>query len=147
MNRAQDGDTVAVAFQGLLADGRIFDSSDDQEPLTFILGENEVLPGFERAVLGMEIGEQKTVTIPPEEGYGIHQPRLIEEVPIDALPENLDLEVGNQLEVTAENGTIFRLSIIQRSSATVTLDANHPLAGQPLTFHIELVSIDRPTIN
>jgi peptidylprolyl isomerase len=147
MNRAQDGDTVTVTFQGVLEDGSVFDSSDESEPLTFMLGANEVLPGFERAVAGMEVGEEKTVTVPPEEGYGIHQPRLIEEVALEALPDNLDLRVGNQLEVTAENGTKFRLLIINRDEDSITLDANHPLAGRTLTFRIEVLSIDRPTIN
>lgn len=147
MNKAQTGDTVTVTFQGVLEDGQVFDSSDDEGPMTFVLGENEVLPGFELAVTGMEIGEQKTVTVPPEEGYGVHQERLVEEVDIDNLPEDLDLEVGNQLEVTAEDGTKFRLLIISHNTETVTLDANHPLAGRTLTFQIELVDIDRPTIN
>lgn len=147
MNKAQDGDLVTVSFQGVLEDGSVFDSSDEEEPLTFILGENEVLPGFERAVSGMEVGEQKTVTVPPEEGYGVHQPRLVEEVAIDNLPGDLDLQVGNQLEVTAEDGNKFRLLIINHDTDTVTLDANHPLAGCALTFQIELMEIDRPTIN
>ncbi len=147
MNKAQDGDTVTVNFHGVLEDGSVFDVSDETDPLTFIIGENEVLPGFERAVLGMEIGEQKTVTVPPEEGYGVHLPRLVEEVEIDRLPDGLDLGIGNQLEVTSEDGSKLRLIVIQRSENKVTLDANHPLAGRTLTFHIELMTIERPTIN
>ncbi|MBW2519795.1 MAG: peptidylprolyl isomerase [Deltaproteobacteria bacterium] len=147
MNKAQDGDTVTVVFQGLLEDGSVFDSSDEEEPLVFVLGTNEVLPGFERAVNGMTIGEQKTVTLPPEEGYGVHQAHLIEQVDIGALPGDLNLQIGNQLEVTAEDGDKIRLMIIDRDDNSVTLDANHPLAGRTLTFRIELMSIDRPTIN
>ncbi len=147
MNKAQDGDTVTVTFQGVLDDGRIFDASDENGPLTFLLGANEVLPGLELAVFGMQVGDQKTVTVPPEQGYGVRQPRFVERVDIDALPEGIELNVGGQLEVSAEDGTIFRLIIIERDAHTVTLDANHPLAGQSLTLQIELVSIDRPTIN
>ena len=147
MSRAQDGDKVTVSFQGVLEDGSVFDSSEEEGPFTFVLGDNEVLPGFERAVAGMEVGEQKTVTVPPEEGYGVHQERLVEEVDIETLPGDLDLQVGNQLEVTAEDGSKFKLLIISHDTSTVTLDANHPLAGRTLTFQIELMVIDRPTIN
>ena len=147
MSKAQDGDIVTVTFQGVLDDGSVFDASDEKSPLTFLLGANEVLPGLEIAVLGMEVGDQKTVTVPPEQGYGLRQARLVEEVDIDALPEGIELNVGGQLEVSAEDGTIFLLAIVKRDKQTVTLDANHPLAGRPLTLQIELVSIDRPTLN
>lgn len=147
MNKAQDGDTVTVTFQGVLDDGSVFDASDEDSPLTFLLGASEVLPGLELAVLGMQVGDQKTVTVPPEQGYGVRQPRLVERVDIEALPEGIDLHVGGQLEVSAEDGTVFRLVIVQRDAHTVTLDANHPLAGRSLTLQIELVSIDRPTLN
>ena len=78
MNRAQEGDKVTITFQGILEDGSIFDSSDEDIPLSFVVGENEVLPGMEIAVLGMAAGEQKTVTIPPEQGYGVHQEKLVD---------------------------------------------------------------------
>ena len=147
MNRAQDGYTVTVTFQGVLDDGSVFDASDENEPLTFVLGENEVLPGLEIAVLGMEVGDQKTVTVPPEQGYGVRQTRLVEEVDIDALPVGLELNIGGRLEVTAEDGTIFQLVVVRNDARTVTLDANHPLAGRSLTLQVELVAIDRPTLN
>jgi peptidylprolyl isomerase len=147
MNKAQDGDKVTISFQGILDDGSVFEAFDEAEPLEFVLGENEVLPGLELAVEGMQVGDQKTVTVPPEQGYGVRQPSLVEEVAISALPEDLDLHVGGKLEVTAEDGTVFQLLIIKKSSDTITLDANHPLAGRTLTLQIELVSIDRPTFN
>ena len=147
MNKAQEGDTVTITFQGLLDDGSVFDASDEIEPLSFVLGENEVLPGLELAVVGMEVGGQKTVTVPPEQGYGIHQQRLIEVVGIDALPKGLSLAVGDKLEVTAEDGAVFQMEIITRDERTVTVDANHPLAGRSLILQIEVVSIDRPTLN
>ncbi len=147
MNKAQEGDTVAITFQGVLDDGSVFDESDDSEPLIFILGENEVLPGLELAVIGMEVGDRKTVTVPPEQGYGVRQPKLVEEVYLDALPKDLQLDVGGQLEVTAADGTAFQLVVVKFDEQTVTLDANHPLAGLSLILQIELVSIDRPTLN
>ena len=147
MDKAQEGDTVTITFQGLLEDGSVFDSSDEDAPLSFVLGENEVLPGIEIAVAGMEVGDQKTVTIPPEQGYGVHQQKLVEVVDIDALPKDLELNVGERLEVTAEDGTTFQMEIVNRDEQTVTLDANHPLAGRQLILQIEVVSIDRPTLN
>lgn len=147
MNRAQEGDKVTITFQGILEDGSIFDSSDEEIPLSFIVGENEVLPGMEIAVLGMAAGEQKTVTIPPEQGYGIHQENLVDVVRIDALPEGLQLKIGDRLEVSAEDGSRFEMEIIDRDEQTVTLDANHPLAGRQLILRIEVVSVDRPTLN
>ena len=145
--KEQEGDTVTITFQGLLDDGSVFDTSEEDAPLSFVLGENEVLPGLELAVLGMNIGDQKTVIIPPEQGYGVHQKNLVEVVDIDVLPKDLQLKVGDRLEVTAANGTVFQMVIVMRDENTVTLDANHPLAGRSLTLRIELVAIERPTLN
>jgi FKBP-type peptidyl-prolyl cis-trans isomerase 2 len=147
MPKAQDGDIVSVAYQGILEDGGVFDSSEEDEPLVFVLGEDTVLPGFEKAVVGMEIGEQKTVRVPPEEGFGIHQERLVDELDVETLPAGLDLQVGTQLEVTAEDGARFQVVVSDIHGGRVTLDANHPLAGHTLIFQIELLAIDRPTIN
>jgi peptidylprolyl isomerase len=147
MLKAQDGDTVTVIYQGLLEDGSVFDGSAEDEPLVFVLGEDKVLPGFEKALLGMTIGEQKTVRIPPEEGFGVRLERLVDEFAVDTLPAGLNLQVGTQLEVTAEDGSLFQVAVTNLQSGRVTLDANHPLAGQSLIFRIELLNIDRPTIN
>ena len=147
MPKAQEGDMVSVVYQGTLEDGSVFDSSEEDEPLVFVLGEDTVLPGFEKAIIGMEVGEQKTVRIPPEEGFGIHQERLVDELDTAALPAGLKLQVGTQLEVTAEDGSRFQVIVTEIQDDRVTLDANHPLAGRNLIFHIELLAIDRPTIN
>jgi peptidylprolyl isomerase/FKBP-type peptidyl-prolyl cis-trans isomerase SlpA len=147
MNRAQEGDKVTITFKGFLEDGSVFDSSAADDPLSFVLGENQVLPGLEIAVTGMEAGDQKTIMVPPEQGYGVHQQSLIEIVDIDALPEDLDLDVGGELEVTTEDGTTLQMEITSRDESSVTLDANHPLAGRPLILQIEVVSIDSPTLN
>jgi FKBP-type peptidyl-prolyl cis-trans isomerase 2 len=147
MARAQEGDTVTITYWGTLEDGSFFDASDEGETTRFVLGDNEVIPGLERAIAGMEVGERKTVTIPPEEAYGIRLPRLVEEVSLEALPDNLDLQAGNQLEVESADGTLYRMIILERGPESVLLDANHPLAGQTLTFRLELLEIDRPTLN
>jgi len=147
MLMAQEGDTVTVVYQGLLEDGSIFDSSAEDEPLILVLGEDKVLPGFEKALLGMAIGEQKTIRVPPEEGFGLRLERLVDEFAVDSLPAGLKLQVGMQLEVTAEDGSLFQVAVTDLQAGRVTLDANHPLAGQPLIFQIELLDIDRPTIN
>jgi FKBP-type peptidyl-prolyl cis-trans isomerase 2 len=147
MPKAQEGDLVTVIYQGLLEDGSVFDSSADDDPLVFVLGEDKVLPGFEKAVLGMEVGEQKTIRIPPEEGFGVHQKQLVDEFAVNTLPAGLNLEIGTPLEVTAEDGTRFQAVITDLQTDRVTLDANHPLAGQTLIFQLELLAIDRPTIN
>jgi peptidylprolyl isomerase len=147
MSKAQEGDTVTVVYQGILDDGSIFDSSDEDDPLVFVLGEDAVLPGFEKAIFGMETGEQKTVQILPEEGFGLRQERLVDQFAIENLPAGFNPKIGAQLEITAEDGTRFQVIVTDLQDGRVTLDANHPLAGQTLTFHIELLAIDRPTIN
>lgn len=147
MSKAQEGDTVIIAYHGLLEDGSTFDIKDENDPLEFVLGESKVLPGLELAVMGMQVGSQKTVTIPPEQGYGIHQKNLVDVVDIEALPKDLKLDIGDRLQVTAEDGNVYQMEIIERDNNTVTLDANHPLAGRSLTLQIELISLHRPTLN
>ena len=138
MIRAAKMDTVKVHYTGRLADGTIFDRSPEDRPLRFIIGKGEVIPGFDAAVEGMYQGETKTVTIPPDQAYGPSEPQLIEQVERALLPEDLDLRVGAQLEVTQQDGRVVRLMVRDISAETVTLDANHPLAGQELIFDITL---------
>jgi peptidylprolyl isomerase len=139
---AKDGDTVQVNYTGKLADGTVFDSSEGRDPLEFTLGKGNMIPGFEKAVLGMKVGEKKTVTIPSDEAYGPHLDDMVVEVPREKLPSNIDPKVGQMLETTQQNGTkiIFTITKVT-DNTTVTLDANHPLAGKDLTFDIELVKI------
>jgi peptidylprolyl isomerase len=133
---AKTGDTVRVHYTGKLADGTVFDTSAGSEPLEFTLGEGKVIPGFEQAVTGMKVGEYKKVTIPVDEAYGQRQEDLIFEVGRDKLSPDIKPEVGMQLQ-----GSQGVVTIIKVSETTITLDANHPLAGQDLTFDIELVEI------
>jgi peptidylprolyl isomerase len=138
---AKNGDTVQVNYTGKLADGTVFDSSIGREPLEFTLGEGQMIPGFEKAVLGMKVGEKKTVTIPVDEAYGPHRDDLIVEVPREKLPSDLTPEVGQQLVMTRPDGAKMIVTITSVSDNSVMIDANHPLAGKDLTFEIELVKI------
>jgi FKBP-type peptidyl-prolyl cis-trans isomerase 2 len=134
--QAKTGDTVKVRYTGKLADGTVFDSSVGSEPYEFTLGQGQTISGFEQAVIGMKVGETKTVTIPVDEAYGPRRDDLIVEIGRDRLSQDINPEVGMQL--TSGQGTV---TIIEVSETTVKIDANHPLAGQDLTFDIELVEI------
>jgi FKBP-type peptidyl-prolyl cis-trans isomerase 2 len=139
---AQSGDKVKVHYTGKLADGTVFDTTEDATPFEFTIGADEVIAGFEEAVQGMEPGDAKTVTLPPEEAYGPRNDEWVLEVDRDELPDQLDVEVGQQLRIEQEGGesTIVRVSEV--NPETVKLDANHPLAGEELTFEIELVEVE-----
>jgi peptidylprolyl isomerase len=139
--QVKNGNTVEVNYTGKLTDGTIFDTSAGREPLKFTLGKGEIIPGFEKAVMGMKAGEKKTVTIPATEAYGSYREDLTMEVPRTDLPSNIVPEVGMQLESNQTDGSRFVVTITKVSTATVTIDANHPLAGKDLTFEIELVKI------
>lgn len=132
---AKDGDLVSVHYHGTLDDGSVFDSSLEREPLQFTVGEGLVIDGFDDAVRGLAVGESVTVRLEPEEAYGERNPELLIELPIESAPD--DVEVGALL--TASNGAQAR--VVALTDAAMTIDANHPLAGQALTFEIELVSI------
>ena len=141
MAPAKSGDTVSVHYKGSLDDGTVFDTSEGREPLVFTLGGGEVIPGFEKAVDGLEPGQSSTVTIPPEEAYGPHREEMTLTIGREHLPEDLDPQVGQQLSLTQEDGGAVNVVITAVEEATVTLDANHPLAGKALTFELTLVSI------
>ncbi|MBM3154364.1 MAG: peptidylprolyl isomerase [Chloroflexi bacterium] len=138
---AKNGDTVQVHYTGKLADGTAFDSSLGLEPLEFTLGAGQMIPGFEKAVRGMEVGEKKTVTIPAKDAYGIRNDNWVEEVPIEALPSGFEPEVGSQLQKIFSSGQARIYTVTKVTETTVILDANHHLAGKDLTFEIELVAI------
>lgn len=141
MEQAKSGDTVKIHYSGTLSDGTTFDSSKGREPLAFALGAGQVIPGFDRAVEGMAVGESKSVTIPAEEAYGPHQEQLVQDVPNSVLPEGLEPEVGMQLQGTSGAGQTMQFVVTDVKEDTITLDGNHPLAGQALNFEIELVAI------
>lgn len=144
MTEAKTGDKVKVHYTGKLADGTQFDSSVDREPLEFVVGAGEVIAGFEEAVVGMSAGETKTATINANEAYGHYDEDLVLEVGRDQFPPEITPEIGQQLQLHQDNGEVFGAVVTGFSDDLVTLDANHPLAGQILTFEIELLAIAQP---
>lgn len=144
MIRAAQKDTVTVRYTGRLSDGTIFDQSPDDRPLKFIIGQHEVIVGFDEAVEGMYRGERKTVTIPCAKAYGTSNPELLETVDRNLLGDKVELTVGGQLEITNQDGSVFYLMVNAVTADSVTLDANHPLADKDLTFDIELVEVIKP---
>lgn len=144
LSKVKDGDTVKVHYTGKLEDGSVFDTSRERnEPLEFTLGQGQLIPGFEKAVTGMEIGDSTTVEIDSEDAYGERREDLEIEVPKAELPESVEPEVGMQLQMQQqENGQAIPVQIVKVEEENVTLDANHPLAGKDLIFDIELVEIN-----
>ncbi|MEJ2191377.1 MAG: peptidylprolyl isomerase [Nitrospirota bacterium] len=136
---AKNGDTVSVEYT-VTVEGEVVDSSKERGPLTFSLGNNEMLPGFEEAVLGMKVGEEKTFTLAPEDAYGPVNPEARVEVPRENLGD-LEPEVGMRLMVHTKTGETRPVTVAEVGENTVTLDLNHPLAGKSVTFTVKLVSI------
>ena len=141
MSQAKSGDTVKIHYTGTLDDGTEFDSSAGREPLEFSLGRGQVIAGFDNAVDGMTVGDSKTVTIPPAEAYGERQEQLVQEVPKTSLPDDMKPEVGMPLQSQGPDGQVMNLVIAKVTEESITVDANHELAGKALTFAIELVEI------
>jgi len=138
---AKAGDTVKVHYTGTLADGKQFDSSVGKEPLEFTLGSSQVIAGFDKGVTGMKAGEKKTVTIPAAEAYGLYRDDLVFTIERSQLPTNITPAVGMRLQMLQQDGSNAVVTIKELTNATVTLDANHELAGKDLTFELELVEI------
>lgn len=141
MSQAKSGDTVKIHYTGTLDDGSQFDSSAGREPLEFTLGSGQVIPGFDNAVDGMTVGDTKTVNIPADEAYGPRHEQLIQEVPKSALPDDMEPEVGMGLQAQGPDGQVMDLTVTEVAEESITVDGNHPLAGQALNFDLELVEI------
>lgn len=141
MQQAKSGDTVKVHYSGRLTDGTTFDSSEGREPLEFKVGNGDVIKGFDEGVSGMSVGDKKTVHIPADEAYGQKEDERIIQFPRANFPPDLNPQVGMQLNMTNGGGQVIPVTIIDMDADNVTLDANHPLAGQDLIFDIELVDI------
>ncbi|HEX2951041.1 MAG TPA: peptidylprolyl isomerase [Armatimonadota bacterium] len=141
MAKAKAGDTVNVHYTGRLEDGTVFDSSESREPLEFTIGEGQVIPGFENAVVGLEPGESREVTIPADQAYGEHRDELVIKVPRSQVPPEVTPEVGQQLFLQQPNGQGVPVTISEVTDDAITLDANPPLAGKTLIFNIKLVDI------
>ena len=139
---ASDGNTVKVHYTGTLEDGTTFDTSVEREPLEFTLGTDRMIPGFEKAVSGLKVGESKTVTIPAEEAYGLHRDDLVIVLEKKELPTDLEPKVNQQFKIMLTDGSTMDVIVTNVSETMITVDANHPLAGKDLTFEIELVGIN-----
>ncbi len=142
MSQAKSGDTVKIHYTGTLEDGTQFDSSQGRDPLEFELGSGQVIAGFDKAVEGMSVGDEKSVTIASGDAYGPRQEQLVQQVPMTALPDGLEPQIGMALQAQNQDGQRVNLTVTGVSDGAITVDANHPLAGKDLNFDIELVSID-----
>lgn len=141
MTQAKSGDTVSVHYTGTLEDGSQFDSSVGAEPLEFRLGDGTLIASFENAVIGMKVGENKTVNIAADDAYGEHRAEMVEQVTRQEIPAEIDLSIGKIVQGTAPDGEQMRLTVVGMNETHVTLDGNHPLAGEDLTFELWLVKI------
>ncbi len=162
MAKAQQGNTVRVHYTGTLEDGSVFDSSETteqasgcgcsssgcsstadcgSEPLEFVIGEGNVIPGFENAVIGLSVGESVNVTIPADEAYGPRHEQMVAVIERSEMGSEIEPIEGQQLEVVLQDGSSMPVLVTEVTDTTVTLDANHPLAGRDLTFDIKLVEI------
>ena len=141
MQQARQGDTVQVHYTGTFEDGTIFDSSEGREPLQFTIGEEQVIRGFEDAVLGMSIGDRKREVVSAERGYGTREDDLVFEVGREQLPPGTEVVVGDTLRIGFADGQSAAVQVAEVGDDTLTLDANHPLAGKTLIFDLQLVAI------
>ncbi len=142
MSDIKSGDKVKVHYTGTLEDGSVFDTSKQREPLEFEVGSGQLIPGFEKAVLGLQPGDSTTVKIPSEQAYGESRPEMVVKVEREKVPSDISPEVGMQLQVQQPNGQPLPVVIADVDDSHITLDANHPLAGKDLTFEIELISVN-----
>lgn len=141
MSTIKNGDTVSVHYTGTLTSGEVFDSSLERKPLKFTLGKGQLIPGFERAIMGLSVGEKVMANIPSKEAYGEHNSEMVLQVPNNQLPPELDAQVGMQLQLNQPDGQVIPVQITQVKVEMVTIDANHPLAGEDLNFDIEIIEI------
>jgi len=141
MAEAKANDTVKVHYTGRLSDGTVFDSSLSREPLEFTIGQKMVIPGFEEGVIGMTVGETKTVRIASQDAYGPYLEDLVGSIKRAQIPPNIDLQTGAILQMQTPDGGTVLVVVKALTDETVTLDANHPLAGKDLAFEINLLEI------
>ncbi|MBS1644655.1 MAG: FKBP-type peptidyl-prolyl cis-trans isomerase [Bacteroidetes bacterium] len=141
MAKVKSGDTVQVHYAGTLQSGELFDSSEGRDPLEFKVGEGMVIPGFDAAMIDMEVGEKKTVHIPVDQAYGARSEEAFVKMPRTEFDPELNPQVGQELHLSDNQGHVFPVVVVEVAEDAIILDANHPLAGEPLTFEISLVGI------
>jgi len=142
MTQVKAGDTVRIHYIGTLTTGETFDSSEGRDPLEFVVGSGQIIPGLDKALPGMEMGEKKTVQIPCAEAYGESDPSAMQSIPRGQIPENIPVEPGTQLQMQAPSGQVVPVVVVSANEEEVVLDANHPLSGKDLIFAIEIVGIN-----
>jgi FKBP-type peptidyl-prolyl cis-trans isomerase 2 len=138
---AQKGDTVQVHYTGKTTDGEVFDSSQGRAPLEFEVGAGQMIPGFDRGVEGMEVGDKKTIHIPALDGYGEWSDQNVVAFPKEQVPPDMQLEVGQQLQLQSDSGMPIQVTVVELLPDSVLLDANHFLAGEDLIFDVEMVDV------
>lgn len=141
MTEAKSGDTVKITYVGTLNDGQMFDSSEGRDPLEFVLGSGQIIKGLDSAIPGMSVGDKKTVNVPCDQAYGQKNPEARQAVPREQIPADIPVAVGTQLQMQTPQGQVVPVTVAEVTETEVTLDANHPLAGQDLNFEIEVVEI------
>ena len=141
MSEAKTGDTVKINYVGTLNDGQMFDSSEGRDPLEFVVGSGQIIKGLDAAIPGMTVGDKKTVNVPCDQAYGQSNPDARQAVPREQIPADIPVAVGTQLQMQTPQGQVVPVTVAEVSDTEVTLDANHPLAGQDLNFDIEVVEI------
>jgi peptidylprolyl isomerase len=137
----KNGDKVKVHYTGKFEDGEVFDSSENRDPLDVEVGAAQVIKGFEDALVGMEEGEKKTVSVPPDQGYGPHDPALLIDIPNAQIPKEVSPAVGMKLRLNDDKGQSILVTVSEIGGDSIKLDANHPLAGKVLVFDLELINI------
>ena len=142
MAEIKDGDTVRIHYTGTLKDGSTFDSSEGRDPLEFVVGAGHIIKGLDAALPGMQTGDKKSVSIDCADAYGPINPALHQGVPRDAIPDDIQLDVGMQLQMQTPQGQPMPVTVTAIDEEQVMLDANHPLAGRDLVFDFEVVSVD-----
>lgn len=142
MVQVKKGDTVRINYTGTLQNGETFDSSEGRDPLEFVVGSGQIIPGLDAAIPGMSIGDKKTVEVPCDQAYGVVNENAQQAVPRSEIPDGIPLEPGTQLQMQTPQGQVVQVLVTNVSEKEVILDANHPLAGKDLTFAIEIMGID-----
>lgn len=142
MTQVKNGDTVSIHYTGTLEDGATFDTSQGRDPLQFEVGSGQIIPGLDKALPGMQVGEKKTVQVPCDEAYGATRDDARQAIPREGIPAEIPLELGVQLQMQTPEGQVVPVTVVDLDEATVTLDANHPLAGKDLTFDIEVLAVE-----
>ncbi|WP_425083929.1 FKBP-type peptidyl-prolyl cis-trans isomerase [Ruegeria profundi] len=142
MSEIKQGDTVRIHYTGTLLDETVFDSSDGRDPLEFVVGSGQIIPGLDSAMPGLAVGDKKRVEIACVDAYGPINPAMRQDIPREGIPNDIPLEPGSQLQMQTPDGQALPVTVVEANEATVTLDANHPLAGQDLIFDIEVVSVN-----